>query len=241
MAEGQKKKAFDASIKRVLRDYAEALLFAVIIAIILRIFFISSYKIPTSSMTPTLRVGDFIIAYKWPFGFHVPFSSEPNLGFQMPHRGDVIVFVCPDSPSSRCIKRVVGLPGDRVQIVKKNLFINNRKAEYARAPDQDLSDFEVTKPYAIVYEKIDGRKYKITIQNKRGLEDYGPIVVPPDHVFVLADSRDSSKDSRLWGPIPTQYLTGRAQRIWLSLDWSKTWKEGGLPSVRWSRFFRRIE
>ncbi|MCB0356983.1 MAG: signal peptidase I [Bdellovibrionales bacterium] len=219
-------------LKKILREYTEALLLAIVIAILVRTFVFSAYKIPTNAMYPTLHVGDFIIGSKLSYGLQVPFSNR-KIAVKKPKRGDVVIFKCAKASSGECIKRVVAVPGDRIQIVKKNLFINNQKAEYQFLPLEKSG-------MAKVIENIAGSQRQISITHSRVLENYGPVVVPPQHFFVLGDARDGTEDSRVWGMIENSRLIAKAIFIWMSLDWSEAWAQKGNVKVRWERIFTKI-
>ncbi|MCB0390374.1 MAG: signal peptidase I [Bdellovibrionales bacterium] len=221
------------NIKKVLREYSEALLLAIVIALLVRVFIFSSYKIPTEAMVPTLQVGDFIIGSKLSYGFKLPFIEKQYFS-KLPKRGEVVIFKCKKSGASECIKRIVALPGDRVQIIKKNLFINNKKADYQFLPLEKDGQ-------ANVIEKIGQSERIISITHSRVLENYGPVVVPPKHFFVLGDARDSTEDSRVWGMIPFKHLQAKALFVWMSLDWRDYWAKKGAVRVRWDRIFKKIE
>ena len=227
---------FDDTVKKVLREYAEALLFAIIFAVIIRAFFVSAYKIPTNSMAPTLQVGDFIFAIKWPFGFSLP-GKKQRLGFNPPRRGDIVVFSCPHSRSGHCVKRVVALPGDKVQIIKKNLFVNDVKASYKPLHINQESEQHFATPSAVVAETIFNHTRHIVIGANLEFENYGPVVVPPDHFFTLGDARDFTEDSRLWGVVPYTSLQAKVVLIWMSLDWRLAWSGDGGARIRWGRIF----
>ena len=232
---GKNKQNFDDTIKRALREYAEALIVAILIAVFLRVFIVSAYKIPTSSMSPNLKVGDFIFVNKIIFGFEWPIFTGKKFSFRSPERGDVVVFKCPQEKSVSCVKRVVGLPGDKIQIIKKNLVVNDEIARYKKGKFQSIEEQEVGN--ALLIESVQGKQRAIIITSEPESESFGPIIVPPEHFFVLGDSRDTSDDSRFWGAIPYSSLQGKVMFVWMSLDWSKTWQNKGWPRVRWERLF----
>lgn len=227
----------------IFREYFESLIVAVIIALSLRFFVISAYKIPTGSMTPTLKSGDFIFVSKMSYGFPVPFSNGSKIGAQIPLRGDVIVFRLPGAEGVSYVKRVVGLPGDRIEIKAKHLFINDHESSYKEWSDQVISDLP-SKEYHEVFQETSLAHHHLVIFNKeqkdQKFESFGPIIVPPDQVFVLGDNRDSSDDSRYWGSVPLQFIEGRALFIWLSFDWLNRWGAEQLPNIRWERQFMII-
>jgi signal peptidase I len=215
-------------------------LVAVAVALALRFFVISAYKIPTGSMVPTLKVGDFIFAYKLPYGIPIPMAGGERWGMRLPSRGDVVVFRYPGNESINYVKRVVGLPGDRVSIKNKQLWVNEVPAEYRELPDQVIKDLPGSEFYQVFEESVAGSTH-LVIRNRADEADYfGPVVVPPGHVFVLGDNRDSSDDSRYWGAVPLHNLEGQVVLIWMSLDWLNRWGDERYPSVRWSRVFQSV-
>jgi signal peptidase I len=193
--------------KSVLREYAEAFAMALVLALFVRTFVVQAFKIPSGSMLPTLQIGDHILVNKFVYGFQLPFSGTRLFAMSQPQRGDVIVFVYPVDPSKDFIKRVVGLPGDVVQIRAKRVYIN---AELWNDPDAYFADGLPS-----------GRGHSTR-------DDYGPVTVPPNHFFVMGDNRDRSYDSRFWGFVDLPEVKGRAFLIYWSWDGDDHW-------VRWSR------
>lgn len=228
-------------IKRTLREYAETLALALLLALVLRFFVLSAYRISTPSMAPNLKVGDFILGFKLPYGFQIPFI-EKKVGQPRARRNDILIFKCPYEKSKSCIKRVVGLAGDRIEIKKKKLILNGRVSEYTKLSDrlQKQSRFDLLpfKGSSIVLLESAGRsKRSILVTDQNLSEAYGPIVVPPDHFFALSDYRDDLEDSRSWGVVPNDLIEARAAFIWFSIDWSPTLSGGG-PLIRFERIFK---
>lgn len=214
--------------KTALREYAEAFGIAVILAVVLRAFFIQAYKIPSGSMEPTLLVGDHIIVNKLIYGFRMPdsffgitpFQGEIPYGkylFQIEpvHRGDVVVFVFPPDPTKDFIKRVIGVPGDTVQVKAGRLYLDGQEvadphAHFEIPPEDRLPSSE--------------RDY------------FGPLKVPAGHYFMMGDNRDRSYDSRFWGLVGRDDVEGRAMFIYWSWDSDST----SMLAVRFRRFFKVI-
>jgi signal peptidase I len=228
------------TIKKVLREYAETLALAILLAIILRIFVLSAYRISNPTMIPSLRVGDFIVGYKLPYGFTIPFT-EKKIGHPKPKKNDLLIFRCPNNTLVACVKRVVALPGDRVEIQNKMLIVNGEVAKYAKI-DLNLPDLVPQPPvYAVLRESIGGVTRAIYITGSDLKEAFGPYIVPPDHFFALSDNRDGVDDSRTWGAIPFKFIEARAFLTWFSLDWSPTVTEAGSgPRIRPERIFHRL-
>ncbi len=226
--------------KILMREYIESLIVAVVLALILRFFVISAYKIPTGSMVPTLKVGDFIFAYKLPYGVPVPFTDGARWGSQAPARGDVVVFRFPGNPKINYVKRVIGLPGDRIAIRTKKVYVNDVVAEYLPQKKEAIADLPGRDYYSVFEEKIGGSSHLVINNEADETEFFGPVVVPQGQIFVLGDNRDSSDDSRYWGTVPLNDLEGRVVLIWMSFDWADRWANDRFPSVRWSRVFQGV-
>jgi signal peptidase I len=214
--------------KSALREYGEAFLVALVLAIVLRTFFIQAYKIPSGSMEPTLLVGDHIIVNKLAYGFRLPdsFFGLTPLADEIPyghylftlgkvHRGDVVVFVYPQDETKDFIKRVIAVPGDTIEIRDAAVYLNGK-----RAPDPHAS-FDVP-----LSEREPG--------NRRDF--YGPTTIPPGEYFMMGDNRDHSYDSRFWGLVDFNQIEGHALFIYWSWDSDST----SLVPIRWSRFFKVI-
>jgi signal peptidase I len=196
--------------KSSLREYTEAICLAVILALFIRTFGVQAFKIPSGSMLPTLLVGDHILVVKSIFGLRMPFTNEVVLPIKEPERGDVIVFVYPVDPSKDFIKRVIGVPGDVVEIRSKILYINGKPAsdEHARYDDPEMMS-------AMVQDR----------------DEFGPVKVPEGKLFVMGDNRDHSYDSRFWGFVDLRAVRGRAFLIY----WSRG--DDGFLGIRWARLF----
>lgn len=223
------------SLKTVLREYAESLLIAIFLALVVRSYVISAYQVPTASMNPVLIEGDFIFGYKLPFGVSLPFAAK-KWGGAPPRRGEPVIFKCPLNPTHRCIKRVVGLPGDRVEIRGQRLILNGQVAEYRKAG-------ELTPAGQIpLVEKIgDEMRVILVAAEPKKEQDFGPTIVPPGHFFALNDHRSEGQDSRHWGAIPLPFLEARPLFIWLSFDWGHPDSPSSLPEVRWQRLFNGVD
>jgi len=178
--------------KSAFRDWSEALIVAAVLALIIRTFFLQAFKIPSSSMEDTLLIGDHLLVNKFIYGTHLPFVDDPVLKVRDPQRGDIIVFEFPEDKDKSYferrdfIKRIVGLPGDRIEIHDKNVFVNGQRFVTPNA----------------VYK--DGN---ITAGPRDSMP---PVVVPPHSYFVMGDNRDHSYDSRFWGFVDRSVIKGVA-------------------------------
>jgi len=178
--------------KSQLRDWSEALIVAAVLALIIRTFVVQAFKIPSGSMEDTLLIGDHLLVNKFIYGLQVPFSDEPILSIQDPERGDIIVFEFPEDKGKSYfqrrdfIKRIIGLPGDKIEIRSKNVYING---ERYLTPEAVYKDGTLT----------------------AGPRDNMPAVtVPEDKYFVMGDNRDRSYDSRFWGFVDRSVIKGKA-------------------------------
>jgi signal peptidase I len=221
------------------RDYIETLFIALFVAVLVRMFILTAYKIPTASMLPTLKAGDFVFAYRLPYGLHVPFSTQKVLSFKKPNRGDVIVFRYPGDDSLSFIKRVVGVEGDKVELRGRRLYVNDQPAVYEKA-ELSGSNTAGGDYYSTLTENLLGSTRLVMFRKGAEATKYGPEVVPMNHIFVLGDNRDSSDDSRYWGMIPVDRVDGRVVTIWLSLDWEEGLIQGSFPKIRWERVFAAV-
>ncbi|MBT3071082.1 signal peptidase I [Rhodomicrobium sp. Az07] len=238
-------------------DLAVVLLQAIAIAIVIRIFLFQPFNIPSGSMIPTLLVGDYLFVSKYSYGYSkysFPFGAGMFSGRVLasdPERGDVIVFKTPRDNSTDYIKRLVGLPGDRIQLIGGLLYINGEAVKRERAPDvvmdtkcgpnQTVHQYRETLP--------SGRSYltqKLSETCRLGrfgaADDTEVFVVPPQQYFFLGDNRDDSADSRFFdgngiGYVPSENLVGRARVLFFSIDESATWfAPWRWPlEIRWSR------
>jgi signal peptidase I len=206
------------------REYSEALIVAAVLALIIRAFIIQAYKIPSGSMEDTLLIGDHLLVSKFIYGTRIPFTDIEILEFDEPERGDIVVFEFPGDEDKSWwkrrdfIKRIIGLPGDTVEIRGKKLYVNGER--YAL-------EQEVHKESGIISPG--------SMSHPQDRRDYMPAVtVPEGHYFVLGDNRDRSYDSRFWGFVPEENIKGQA----LIIYWS--W-ESETHRPRWSRIGRLIE
>lgn len=204
--------------KGKLREYLEAFVVALLIALVVRTFVIQAFKIPSGSMENTLLIGDHIFVNKFLYGYHIPYTNGRVLQFASPQHGDIIVFVFPEDPSKDFIKRVIALPGDTVEIRHKVVLINGKPLheDYTRFADGDAVDGLV-----------------------RGRDNLPPVNVPEAKYFVMGDNRDRSYDSRFWGFVDKDAIIGKALFIYFSLNreadlhWYEFWRYPDL--VRWNR------
>ncbi len=217
-------------------DSIKTILIAVFVALVFRYSVAAPYKIPTGSMIPTLKIGDFIFVSKLSYGIKLPFTNYNIITHDTPKRGEVIVFVYPENKDLDFIKRVVGVAGDEVELRNDLLFINGklmpRVREDDRSPVEDVTPASVREAAQLYTEDLDGKKH-LVMELFPFPENYGPVKVPKGHLLVMGDNRDNSKDGRVWGFLPVENVRGRALFVWLSLD-TERWR------VRWNRFGKKV-
>ena len=226
LTKANESQAAEQTQKSAFREYVEAFGVALILAIIIRTFLIQAYKIPSGSMEPTLLIGDHILVNKLIYGLRLPDSI---FGLKIPgvpwgqyvfrlepvHRGDVVVFVFPPDPTKDFIKRVIGVPGDSVQVKNGIVWLNGK---------------EMDDPHAH-REVPEGERSPMSPR-----DNFGPVTVPPDKLLMMGDNRDRSYDSRFWGFVDTDEVEGRAILIY----WSWNADATSIIPIRWSRFGRII-
>ncbi len=228
--------------KSTAREYFESIVIAVILALFIRTFVVQAFKIPTGSMENNLLIGDHLLVNKFVFGPTDTGVEETLLPIEPIRRQDVVVFKYPEEPERDFIKRVIGLPGETIELRNKKVFVNGRPLDepyvhFLEPPgdtepgDEDFTDFDVRRRY-------------------------GPVTVPANHYFVMGDNRDNSQDSRYWGFLPRDYIKGKALMVYWSYeadrgDYQQTGlrdQVGGILSTvtsfftktRWSRLLHQI-
>lgn len=230
-------------------ETVRTIIYAVLIAIVVRTFAYEPFNIPSGSMKPTLLVGDYLFVKKWVYGFSrhsLPFSWPPFSGriWSAPvERGDVVVFKVPTDNRTDYIKRIVGLPGDRIQVKGGILHINGEPVK--REPIEDWVDEQGTRYHRYLETLPNGVQHVIIelSDDKPGMsaDNTREYVVPPGHYFGMGDNRDNSADSREWGYIPDENLVGRASFIFYSTAAGDLWPIWeAIPETRWDRLMSGI-
>ncbi len=218
----------------VVVEYAKAFFPVILAVLLLRSFVVEPFRIPSGSMMPTLLTGDFILVNKFTYGIRLPVLDTKIIAIGEPERGDVAVFRFPEDPSIDYIKRVVGLPGDRISYRDKIVYINGKKMETT-----DLGSYQ-GKGTALsmtgaqwAEEQLGDVKHQILMRPESRPRNR-EFRVPDGHYFVMGDNRDNSNDSRFWGTVPEENLVGRAFMIWM--NWDKVDN-----TIRFSRIGNSIE
>ncbi len=238
-------------VKSALRETVMTVIYAVLIALAVRTLAYEPFNIPSGSMMPTLLVGDYLFVSKFSYGYSrhsFPFSPPLFAGrflFSQPERGDVAVFKLPRDNETDYIKRIVGLPGDKIQVKGGVLYIDGRAVDRRQIQDYVTRDQNGRTKQLTQYREIlpNGRPHLIIEQSDRELHDNTPVfTVPAGHYFVMGDNRDNSSDSRVIGFVPAENLVGRADFLFFSSNGSaqiwEFWKWPG--AIRFSRLFRTI-
>jgi signal peptidase I len=214
-----KGRPYDAENEPWLVEYAHSFFPVVLIVFLLRSFIAEPFRIPSASMMPTLLIGDFILVNKFTYGIRLPVINKKVIELNEPQRGDIVVFRFPKDPTVDYIKRVIGLPGDKIGYFNKTLFVNGAPVNQQPVgiyegigQGQDMTGAVELK------EDLTGVEHKILVRQEAPSVE-GVFVVPPGHYFVMGDNRDNSNDSRYWGMVPEQNLVGKAFFIWMSWDW----------------------
>ena len=202
------------------KDWIEPVVIAFILAAIIRSFIIQPFKIPSGSMEDTLLVGDQLMAVKFTYGLKIPFTNHFIKRFRDPKPDEVIVFKFPGDPSKDFIKRCVAVGGQKLEIRNKKVYVDDKLQEY---PEHvKFIDSHINPPHI------------------RPRDNYGPITVPEEHIFVMGDNRDNSNDSRFWGYVPYDNIKGKAVIIWWSWNHEVPLYDL-LHRVRWGRIFELIK
>jgi signal peptidase I len=213
------------------KEWIEPFLIAAVVALFIRQFVVEAFKIPSGSMIPTLTIGDHLLVNKFVYGPRIPFTDSRIFTWKEPKRGDIIVFKYPENEDKNFIKRVIGVPGDKIQIINGRLFINDQVVSVTpMGPPADKSVEEglsFGKPM-FYDEQLGTVRHRIQYLTDQSYRNDGPWLVPKDSVFVMGDNRDNSQDSRVWGFVKFNKILGRALIIYWSWDGNDRW-------VRWER------
>jgi signal peptidase I len=193
--------------KSRLRENIEALIMAILLALFIRTFIVQAFKIPSGSMENTLQIGDHILVNKFIYGVKLPFTGITIIQYKKPQRGDIVVFKFPQEPKKDFIKRTIGIAGDVIEIRNKEVYVNKKRLEQNYAIYTDLH---------IIPKAMQPR------------DNFGPVTVPENSIFVMGDNRDHSYDSRFWGFVDLKDVKGKA----LIIYWS--WDNDNF-GVRWGR------
>lgn len=229
-------------VLRMLWEWAKSFQIAIVVFLLVRAFLVEAFKIPSGSMEGTLLVGDFLLVNKLVYGAEVPFMGKRLPAIRQPQRGDVVVFQWPQDPTKNFVKRLVGIPGDTLAMVDGFLVRNGVRVQerYVRhtEPGVDPSgeEFRWQRDYLV-------RTAQATVGYYPSRNNWGPIVVPPRHLFVLGDNRDNSLDSRYWGFVPDSLVRGQPLLVYYSYqpETEGATHTAWLSRVRWNRLGTRVD
>lgn len=246
-------------------DYARSMVPVVVLVLALRSFLFEPFRIPSDSMMPTLQSGDFILVNKFSYGLRLPVLNKKIVDIGEPDRGDVVVFRYPPDPAINYIKRVVGLPGDRVKVVSDRIYVNgvpfeekdlgrysdgcydNMRLAEVRTGNHVHKSISCRSPNYLGRSPLPSCNRDIPVgypcsEAEAGLDaglpdrgDFEEVTVPAGHYLMIGDNRDNSADGREWGFVPEANLLGTARRVWFNFDWSRR------PKITWGRLGQRIE
>ncbi|MEM6580142.1 MAG: signal peptidase I [Pseudomonadota bacterium] len=203
----------DSAREPVVVEYAKSFFPVLLIVFVLRSFLVEPFQIPSSSMVPTLEVGDYILVNKYTYGIRLPVIRTKVLSLNEPKRGDVMVFFPPHMNDTYYIKRVIGLPGDTITYRNKTLYVNGEAVK-----EESLAVVpEGTSRVRLGLETLGNDTHLVQFDESRPPRDMS-VVVKPGHYFMMGDNRDNSSDSRMWGQVPEQDIVGKAFAIWMHWD-----------------------
>lgn len=213
-----RKRRAPGSSDPIVVEYAKSFFPVILVVFLIRSFIAEPFKIPSGSMMPTLLAGDFILVNKFTYGLRLPILNNTLVEINHPKAGDVFVFHYPPEPSIDYIKRVVGVPGDRIVYQDKQLYINGQPLDMTLMGDYQYESAGFNQVHAKRYqEQLGDVQHELLIEPEGFTKDF-EVTVPAGHYFAMGDNRDNSKDSRYWGFVPEQNLVGKAFFIWWNFD-----------------------
>jgi signal peptidase I len=224
------------STRRWAWEWIKSFLIAFGLFLVIRTFLVEAFRIPTGSMENTLLVGDFLLVNKAVFGAGVPFTSARTPAFAEPARGDIVVFVPPHEPDRNYVKRLIGMPGDTLEMQAKTLFVNGQPQTEPWVRHSDPNDsYSPGMFWQCAHAPAEAAA---TCRPTR--DNWGPLVIPEHRYFMLGDNRDDSEDSRYWGFVDRPSLKGRPLFLYYSFDPGSSRALPWLSSIRWARLGRRV-
>ena len=231
---------------RLIWEWTRSLFFAFMLFLVVRTFVVEAFKIPTSSMEGTLLVGDFLLVNKAAYGAEVPFLGVTLPAIKQPQRGDVVVFNPPHDPLKNYVKRVVGVPGDTLEMREKTLYLNGAEmhedfVQYVDATGADAIHPTMKWQRNHLLARSSGRSPARGREYRPSRDNWGPLAVPEGDYFVLGDNRDNSEDSRYWGFVDREAIRGQPWIVYYSFDAASRDPAPWLRAVRWNRVFGLIE
>ena len=226
--------------KSKLREWIESIIWAFIIAMFIRTFFIQAFKIPTGSMEDSLLIGDFLLANKMVYGVHIPFIKKRILKFRNPKRGEIVIFLYPYA-RKYFVKRCIALAKDTVEVKHKVVYVNGKSLYEPYVIHRDPREFPPlpTVDPATYQKEWERAAFLSPSVDGYCRDNFGPVIVPDGCIFVMGDNRDNSDDSRFWGPLNMEYLIGKPLILYWSWDKDipiyKFWEK-----IRWRRILNFV-
>jgi signal peptidase I len=216
----QQAAAAPAARDPVIVEYSKSFFPVILAVLLIRSFLVEPFTIPSSSMVPTLLIGDFILVNKYAYGVRLPVVHTKVVEVGSPERGDVVVFRPPAHPDKNYVKRLVGLPGDKISYVNDVLYVNGVPMQQTPVGRYfgEGSNSESTGG-DLRTERLVDTEHQMLLRGGRGISASGTWEIPPGHYFMMGDNRDNSEDSRVWGMVPEENLVGRAFFVWMHWDW----------------------
>ena len=216
-------------------EYSKAFFPVILVVFLLRSFIVEPFRIPSGSMLPSLHIGDFILVNKFRYGIRLPVINEKIIDVSKPERGEVMVFRFPHDTSINFIKRVVGLPGDKIEYKNKRLHVNGQPVPLVPQGEFDFREVSQKTHIGKRYlETLDAVTHEIIVDPSKQTTETS-YAVPEGHYFVMGDNRDHSNDSRYWGFVPEQNIIGKAFFIWFS------WDLEGSGDLAWDRIGNSVQ
>lgn len=230
----KKETVFGKHIKRpVVIEYARAFFPVLLLVFVIRSFIVQPYRVPTGSLEPTVIPGDFILVNQFDYGLRFPVWDKKLVSISLPKHGQIALFYYPVNHNLTFVKRVIGLPGDRISYINKVLYINGKEQPQKFIADVTrVNDFGQLTTYKKYQETLDGVVHDIFVRTDIPGTNFYNVTVPAGHYFMMGDNRDESDDSRYWGFVPENDLVGHALLIWMS--WNSN-ASHWYHSVRWKR------
>ncbi|MBV53527.1 MAG: signal peptidase I [Coxiellaceae bacterium] len=213
-------------------DYARAFFPILLIVLLIRSFIVQPFRVPTGSLSPTILPGDMIVVTQYNYGLHWPVWDTTLKKIGYPKRGEIALFRYPVNPIVPFVKRVVGVPGDRISYIDKVFYINGKRADQKYlGKSTEFSQSGRSWPVKVYEENLEGIVHKIYRNPKRPGIDFHDVVVPPGYYMMVGDNRDNSDDSRAWGFVSQNDFIGKARFIWMSWNSHADW----FHKIRWNR------
>lgn len=232
-----KKRSATDQKQPVIIEYARAFFPVLLLVLIIRSFIVQPYRVPSSSLAPTVMPGDFIAVKQYQYGLRLPVLNTKIVNISEPKHGQIFLFRYPVDPNITFVKRVIGVPGDHIEYKNKVLYINGVEAKQKLLKSTHyIDEHGVYFPENLMEEDLDGIKHQIYVHPEGGETQDIDVVVPPGHYFAMGDNRDDSGDSRMWGFVPEENLIGQAFWTFMSWDGGAT----GINKIRWNRLGKGV-